>query len=113
MEIGGAFLYHLLHCDSCGAEMAIPFEELGDVHKRYIKGLDVPYSSITQEGAREIQRNFEGEPLDREAYHAAVEKNVGLCDCGGRFTLRASPRCPERGSDKYERDPDGAMICID
>jgi len=112
-NIGGGFAFHLLHCDSCGTEKDIAFEELGDVHRRYIKGLDVPYSMASRDHDLEIQRTFKGEPLDAEAYHAAVEEHAGGCECGGRFNFDAPPRCPECGSDSHEQDPGADMICFD
>ena len=93
--------------------MRIGFEDLGDVHKRYVKGLDMPYSTFTAEEDHVIQRDFEGEPLSREQYHAAVEKIVGTCGCGGQFRFYAPVRCPECRSTEYVEDPDDDFICYD
>jgi hypothetical protein len=35
---GGGFKFHLLHCDRCGESKAVVFDELGDMHWRYLKG---------------------------------------------------------------------------
>ena len=35
------------------------------------------------------------------------------CECGGRFTQSAPPRCPKCGSTDVERDPEGDEIMYD
>src|SRR5660397_104797 len=40
---GGGFFFHLLHCDFCGKDKSIGFDEIGELHLRYIKGLPGPY----------------------------------------------------------------------
>ena len=43
----GGFTIHLLHCNKCGIEKLVKFIELGEIHYKYIKGLDVPYAGVT------------------------------------------------------------------
>jgi len=38
---GGGFFFHLLRCDRCGAGKSIPFDKLGELHLRYLKGLSL------------------------------------------------------------------------
>jgi len=97
---GGGFTFHLLHCDRCGAEKMISFDELGDIHLRYIKGLDMPYSIATMEGEKDIKENYPGEPISEDEYHKLVEEYAGVCDCGGHFRFDASQqkKCPYCGS---------------
>ena len=92
---GGGFTFHLLHCDACGGEKSVLFDEIRSIHERQM--LD------------------EADPnrLDEEACHAAVEEFAGTCDCGGRFTFEAEARCPKCRSDQYHTDPDGDLICYD
>lgn len=91
---GGGFFFHLLHCDSCGAEKSIGFDEIGEPHLRYLKGLKVPYCMASAEHDRQVRQKYPGEPMTEEEYHAAVEQICGSCDCGGQFRLDAPPRCP-------------------
>ena len=46
---GGGFTFHLLRCDRCGATREMSFEELGEVHLRYLKGLPGPYAIASAE----------------------------------------------------------------
>jgi predicted Zn-ribbon and HTH transcriptional regulator len=92
---GGGFAFHLLRCDECGKTKSISFDEIGEPHLRYIKGLKIPYSIATQEKDRQIQENYPGEPISEEKYHSEVEKVVGKCGCGGQFRFEAPPRCPK------------------
>ena len=110
---GGGFVFHLLHCDRCGAERAISFDEIGEPHLRYIKGLDVPYSEVTAEHDRHIQQTYPGEPMDRDEYEAAVEQLCGQCECGGAYRFDAPPRCPECRSANLRKDPEARRICYD
>ena len=32
VNCGGGFIFHLLHCDKCGKEKSILFEESGEAH---------------------------------------------------------------------------------
>ena len=92
---GGGFRFHLLRCDKCGDESSISFDKLGEVHFRYIKGLDTPYCAATSSSDRYIQQNCTGEPISGEEYHKSVEEIVGKCKCGGQFKFDAPPRCPK------------------
>ncbi len=95
---GGGFFFHLLHCDRCGGEKRIEFEELGEVHVRYIKGLPGPYAFISKERDEEIQKNYPGEPLTEDEYNAEIARIVGKCECGGQFSMTAPARCPKCAS---------------
>jgi len=109
---GGGFVFHLLRCDKCGKEREIGFEEIGEPHKKYIKGLSVPYSSASSESDEDIQKNYPGDPITEEEYHLEVEKMVGDCKCGGTFRFDAPPRCPKCKSTDLEDDP-GMMVLYD
>ena len=107
----GGFSFHLLRCDTCGATKSISFEELGELHLRYLKGLSGPYCMASADHDQAVRENFEGEPISEEDYHAAIEKKFPGCDCGGKYRFDAPPRCPAcRSTDIAE----GAVtICYD
>jgi len=110
---GGRFAFHLLHCWDCGLESTVGFDELGELHERYIKGLDTPYSTATWRSDLAVQRDDSIQPLDEVSYRAEVERRAGHCECGGAFSFRAGSRCPACGSERYDEDPEGEMICFD
>jgi len=91
---GGGFFFHLLHCDHCGHEKAVSFQELGKIHLKYIKGLDVPYCSVSADFDSWVQENYPGAPITRGEYHLAIEELAGKCACGGQYRMAGKPRCP-------------------
>jgi hypothetical protein len=97
-EEGGGFFFDLLHCDRCGEAKSIGHQEMGDIHLGYIKGLPGPYAVARTELDEDIRTSFEGQPLTRAEYEAAVEALVGSCACGGDFRYAAPARCPGCGS---------------
>ena len=113
VDEGGGFSFHLLKCNKCGASKSISFDSLGEIHKRYIKGLSVPYSIATSEKDDYIRKNYPGEPITKQEYHKEVEKSAGHCTCGGQYKFNAPSRCPNCKSANIVRDPDGRMICYD
>ena len=110
---GGGFVFHLLRCDACGMEKEISFEDLGVVHKSYIKGLRGPYSSVSADHDEKIQKNFPGEPMSEEEYRKEVERIAGVCGCGGGFKFNVSPRCPKCKSDSFYEDREFGVILYD
>ena len=110
---GGGFFFHLLHCDKCGKEKDISFEEIGEPHLRYLKGLSGPYCVASSDHDKFIRENYPGAPLTRNEYHRIIEDLAGECDCGGAFKFEAKPRCPECNSTSYKEDPEGGVVCYD
>jgi predicted Zn-ribbon and HTH transcriptional regulator len=110
---GGGFTFHLLKCSKCGADKSIGFDSLGEIHKRYVKGLSVPYSTATSEEDDYIQKNYRGTPITEQEYHQEIEKTAGNCKCGGQFKFNAPTRCPNCKSANIAHDPDGRMIFYD
>jgi hypothetical protein len=112
---GGGFFFDLLHCDRCGRTQSVGHEELGDIHLRFVKGLPGPYTVGRTAMDRRIQREYPGEPLSRDEYHAAAEATFDPCPCGGRFRYGAPPRCPTCGStsEMWERDPGASLVHYD
>ena len=100
---GGGFHFHILRCNKCGEEKSIRFDEIGEPHLQYLKGLDVPYASATSESDKRIQEEYNGESISEAEYRSIVEKLAGNCECGGKFKFDASPRCPECHSVHYSR----------
>lgn len=95
MSRGGGFTFHQLGCDTCGKTTTVGFASLGDLHRRYVKGLSVPYCLATAEDDARLRNDPGIEPISAEEYHRQVERLVGACACGGRFTFAAPPRCPK------------------
>lgn len=92
---GGGLSTHLLHCDKCGKEKWIGFSELGEIHLKFIKGLDTPYSIATGESDKYTQDNYPGDPINEDEYFRLIEEFAGKCECGGSYTFDAKPRCPK------------------
>jgi hypothetical protein len=109
---GGGFVFHLLHCDRCGREKGVGFDELGELHFRYLKGLVAPYCVASAGRDKDIQENYPGKPISERWYHNRVEKFAGRCRCGGQYKFRAPARCPKCRSKDY--DTSGReTICYD
>jgi hypothetical protein len=110
---GGGFFFHILHCDLCGEDKSIRFEEIGEPHLRYIKGLPGPYCVASSGQDQYIKDNYPGEPMSEGEYHAAVEQIAGACECGGSYKFDAPPRCPKCRSTELEYDPARPHIMYD
>ena len=110
---GGGFMFHLLHCDKCGNEKSIRFNELGEIHLKYLKGLNAPYCVATAGHDRYIRENYPGDPIDEGEYHRLVEEFAGKCECGGKYTFNAPSRCPNCRSTNTEVVQDGDFILYD
>lgn len=81
---------------------SVSFEELGEVHLQYLKGLGGPYSIATAARDRAVQEAYTGRSISESTYQRRVQQIAGSCRCGGRFTFRASPRCPKCRSRRLE-----------
>jgi hypothetical protein len=106
---GGGFSFHLLRGDSCGQTRSIGFDELGELHLRYLKGLPGPYCIASAEYDEHVRKHAPVEPISEEEYHKRVEALAGECECGGRYRLDAPPRCPECRSARIEEGEIEAM----
>ncbi len=63
MDSGGGFFFHLLRCDGCGATKTIGFDELGELHLRYLKGLSEPYCVASSEHDENVRKHARIEPI--------------------------------------------------
>ena len=115
MQEGGGFFFDELHCDACGRVTSVSHEDLGDIHLRYVKGLDMPYAMVRDEMDRRIQQEYPGDPLSRDEYHAAAEATLDPCACGGRYRYDAPPRCPTCRSTRemWDQDDTGGFVIYD
>ena len=111
MSRGGGFKFHQLGCDTCGKTTAIGFAALGDLHRRYLKGLSGPYCLVTAEDNARLREESGIVPISTEEYHRRVERLAGKCVCGGRFTFAAPPRCPKCHSMRLAEGE--VVICYD
>ena len=101
---GGGFTFHLLRCNQCGETKPVLFEEIADLHFRYLKGLPGPYSVVTSGRDEWIKEDYDGEPISEEEYYRGVEEFAGGCDCKGEYRMEAPPRCPKCYSSNIEGD---------
>lgn len=112
VRVGGGFFFHLLRCNACENAESIGFDEIGEPHLKYIKGLSAPYCAVSAERDKYIQDTYLGEPITKEEYHVKVEKIFGECKCGGHYSVDAPPRCPKCKSTEIE-DTGEIMIHYD
>lgn len=94
VSAGGGFMFHMLRCDTCGTEHSVAFDELGEVHGRWLKGLPGVYAIATANLEAAWKDATPGEPLGDDEYHVAVEQHAGACECGGNYRFDAPRRCP-------------------
>jgi len=99
---GEEITFHLLRCDRCGETKQILFDEITDLHFRYLKGLPGPYSGVTSGRDEWIKEDYDGEPISEEEYYRGVEAFAGRCDCKGAYKMEAPPRCPKCHSSNIE-----------
>ena len=95
LERGGGFFFHLVRCDKCGKTKSISFDDLGELHLRYLKGLPAPRAVETSEADGNIRNGAPLEPISEDEYYRGIDAVAGKCKCGGQYTLEAPPRCPE------------------
>lgn len=112
-RLGGGMRFHKLYCDTCGEDKNVLFDELGELHYRYLKGLGGPYSTATMKHDKYVQDNFKGEPISEKEYDEEIEKRMKKCKCGGKFTFKARPRCPMCNSDDFEEIEGGLIMFYD
>jgi hypothetical protein len=111
VDHGGGFRFHQLRCVRCGQATTIGFDELGDLHVRYLKGSERPYTLVFEGEHRYVREHVDVEPLSSEEYYAAVAAAAGNCDCGGTLSFDAPARCPKCGSAQIEEGP--PLVCYD
>ncbi len=105
---GGGIFQELLHCTKCSETADVLHEDVRDAYLGYLKGMN----NILPEMDGSDGQSYEGEPITRRQYRAAVEKKAGKCLCGGRFRYSARPRCPACASDDIF-DNKTLRICYD
>ena len=95
IEHGGGFRFHLLRCNKCGKTKSINFDEIDELHQRYLKGLSGPYCIATAEHDKRAQENADIKPAGEDEYHKQIVNLAGNCKCSGKFVFDAPPRCPK------------------
>ena len=107
---GGGVTFHLVRCNRCGKTKQILFEEIADLHFRYLKGLPGPYSGVTSGRDEWIKEGYDGEPIPEKEYYRGVEEFAGRCDCKGEYEMDAPCRCPKcyslniEGGESFENE---------
>jgi len=104
---GGGFFFHLLRCDKCGKTKSINFDELGELHLRYLKGLPGPYCVASSEHDEYVRKHIKAESISEDEYHKEIEILTGKCSCGGNYTFDAPPRCSRCRSTRLEEGEAG------
>lgn len=99
---GGGFFFHLVRCDKCGRTKSIGFDDLGELHLRYLKGLPGPYCVASSGHDEHVRKDLPVEPISEDEYHIGINAMAGKCRCGGKYTLDAPPRCPKCRSTRVE-----------
>jgi hypothetical protein len=102
IDKGGGLKFHLVRCDRCGRAKSIVFDDLGELHLQYLKGLSGPYSIPDIYSEDFIQRLSNVNSISREEYERGIEDYAGNCRCGGNYRLDAPPRCPKCRSANIE-----------
>lgn len=95
LDSGGGFFFHLVRCDVCGVTKSVSFDDLGEFHSRYLKGLSGPYCIASTEHDENVRKQAPIQPISEAEYYTKIEAIAGKCSCGGNFTLNAPPRCPK------------------
>lgn len=90
VSIGGGFRFHLLKCKKCGKSKSIGFDEIRELHHRYLKGLPGPYSVATSRHDEEIRTNRNIKPVSQKEYNREIERFAGNCKCGGRVFFQCA-----------------------
>ncbi len=111
IDHGGGFVFHLVRCKKCGKTKSMGFDELGEFHLRYLKGLSGPYCVATSEHDKYVREHAQVEPISEDAYHKGIEAVAGTCMCGGKYSLNARPRCPKCRSMRI--DESGPTVMYD
>ena len=99
----GGVNFHLLHCDNCGAEKTVSHKDLGKIHLKFIKGLPIPYSSASAKFDTFIQKFYPVASIGEKEYFHAIEEYAGKCICGGKYSMKAGPRCPQCNSPEIDK----------
>jgi hypothetical protein len=109
VDHGGGFSFHLVRCEKCGKTKSIGFDELGELHLRYLKGLPGSYCIASSEHDRYVRENAEVVPISEDEYHKGIEAAAGTCECGGNYGLDAPPRCPKCRSTRIDEGEPNVM----
>jgi hypothetical protein len=91
---GGGFSFHLVRCDKCGKTRSVSFDDLGELHLRYLKGLQGPHPVEISVEDGNLQ-NQVLEPISEDEYHRGIDAIAGRCRYRGKYMLDAPPRCPK------------------
>ena len=71
--------------DISGETKPILFDEIADLHFRYLKGFPEPYSVVTSERDEWIKESYDGEPISEEEYNRGVEELPDAVIAGERL----------------------------
>ena len=98
---GGGFFFQLLRCDQCGKTKSIGHDKLGDLRKQYHRG-KLHSFLIPIEDQERYKQKYGVLPISEKEYHQAVEAIAGPCECSGKYTFDAPPRCRDCRSTRID-----------
>ena len=101
-NVGGGFLFHLLHCDRCGRAKGIERKEIEKAYLQLRNDPKVSHRTVSQKHDDLVHIMYPGNPISSKEHYRIAEELAGRCTCGGKYLVDAPPRCPKCKSDEFE-----------
>jgi hypothetical protein len=93
-HIGGSFTSQGLKCDKCGKTMEIHCHDIPELSIQLLGYED--YCAVARILPDKNSRDRKKlKRISLEEFNRGVEEFAGKCDCGGKYTFDAPPRCPK------------------
>ena len=107
---GGGFNWDQLRCTNCGKTKDVHHFETPELWEKFIRTLDFLRDIQIDNQSKELDYLFDLLIAERQR---RVEEFAGKCDCGGKYTFDAPPRCPKCGSTNVKEEENGPTLCYD
>jgi hypothetical protein len=112
---GGGFFFHLVRCDKCGRTKSIGFDDLGELHLRYLKGSPGPYCIASSEHDEHVRKHLPVEPISEDEYHSRCYRcqtyTIDKTEDPGEH--RIEPWMKFRQPKQTSREEIGSVNCVD
>lgn len=109
VDHGGGFSFHLVRCDRCGKTKGLAFEELGELHLRYLKGLPGPYAIASAAHDEHVRLHAPVQPISEKEYHKGIEA-LAVCPTTPACLWPNTKRTASRGRRDCSVGSDTAML---